>query len=408
MADEILIRLPGDALAGFDPATDRFGLVFSGEDALLLRRQPRGAAAAKTWLRSFVNTRSLWAGDLLHALNLNHATGLLVCVEGEVRKEIFLRGGEIIFAQSNLADDRLGESLVRDGRITQAQLDEAAREITAEVKLGRILVDRGWITAKELFLGVRRQVEEIVWSVLAWPCKVLFYEGFADPESVIALNLETHRLLVEGIRRTPAWAKVPAGTPERQIVVQLAANPRNLGLNQDERRIAALAAQGVTLRELIDQAGLGVLEAYKIVHHLIEREVVSIGVPTERPTAVVEAGKRSELEHTIHNFAAIFADIVGLLRQRVPEIDPVGRLNSFFDALPEDLATVFGDVRFSPAGALDTEAIAARAAGQRGARTLVLRAFNELLYFTMFEMKNHLSDEDTDRIMDIVENMEIF
>lgn len=409
MSDEILIRLPGDAAIDFDAARDQFALVFAGEDTVVLRRQARDpGSSGQTWLRMFVGGHAVWAGDLLHALNLNHATGLLVCMEGSVRKEIFLRGGEIIFAQSNLADDRLGESLVRAGRITQDQLDEAAREISADRKLGRVLVDREWITAKELFVGVRRQVEEIVWSILDWPSRMLFYEGFADPESVIALNLETHRLLIEGIRRSSAWSAVPVAAPERAIVLQLAANPKNSGLNQEERRIAALAAKGITLRELIDQVGMGVLETYKVVHHLLDRAVLQVGIPVERSAAVVEGGIRSELEATIHNFSAIFADIVGLLRQRVPEIDPVARLNSFFEALPEDLAAVFGGVRFPPDGKLDTAAIAARAAGLRGARTAVLRAFNELLYFTMFEMKNHLSDEDTDRIMDIVEHMEIF
>lgn len=137
MADEILIRLPGDAVADFDSARDQFALVFAGEDTVVLRRQPRDPAARgqTTWLRLFVGGHVVWAGDLLHALNLNHATGLLVCVEGDVRKEIFLRGGEIIFAQSNLSNDRLGESMVRAGRITQAQFDEAAREISAERKL---------------------------------------------------------------------------------------------------------------------------------------------------------------------------------------------------------------------------------------------------------------------------------
>lgn len=409
MSDEILIRLPQAQVPGFDAAREQLTLAWAGEDAIVLRRSARNVQGPQPALRLFGHTATLWAGDLFHALNLNHATGLAVFQEGAVRRKVFLRNGEIIFAQSNQPDDRLGESLVRAGQITQAQLDEAAAEITPDRKLGKILVDRGWVTARELFDGVRRQVAEIVWGLLDWPARISFFEGFADPDSVIALNLETHRLLVDGIRRTRVWAHVPVSAPEKEIRLQLASNPRNLGLNQDERRMVTLAAGGPSLRQLIDQSGLGVLEVYKLVHHLLEREVVEIGLQTGPvSSARSERAARSELENTIHNFEAIFRDILSLLRQRVPELDMQARLNAFVETLPPELAEVFGAERFDAQGGLSVEQVALAAVHLPQARTRVLKAFNELLYFTLFEVKNHLSDEDTHRIMDIIENMEIF
>ena len=249
-----------------------------------------------------------------------------------------------------------------------------------------------------------------MWSLLAWPARFVFYEGFADPESVIALNLDTHKLLVSGIRRMPMWSHIPVDVPEREIVLQLSANPKNLGLNQQERRLAALIVSGVSLRELIDQSGLGVLDTYKIVHHMLDREIIVAGVVGQQRTAArAERSDRSELEKTVYNFQNIFKDIITLLRQRVKDVDVIERMNTFFDTLPEDLAAIFEGTRFGPAGELDLDRIVENASKlDQNRRTTVLRAFNELLYFTLFEMKNFLSDEDTDRIMEIIENMEIF
>lgn len=411
MSDEILIRLPGDQLPGFDTGSDRLGLVFGAEDVFILRRQPGAQAAApRDHLRAFASSRAVWVADLIHALNLNHASGLLVFHAGEVRKELYLRGGEIVFAQSNQSEDRLGESLVRAGKLDEQQLAEASEEVTEERMLGRILVDRSWITPKELFLGVRRQVEEIVWSLLDLNGHYLFYEGFADPEQVISLNLDTYGVLVEGIRRSAHFREIPRDLPEREVVVQLVANPKNLGLNPAERRIVALAASGVTLRDLMDQSGLGVFETYRVVYHLVDRDVIWLGRLGSHPESAHRRDERlrGDLAGTVYNFQSIFQDIISILRQRLSGLDVIAQLNSFFDVLSPQLAAVFGDARFREDGSLDIDAIVDQVVSQDLGRTMLLRAFNELLYFVLFEMKDHLSEEDSARLMEIIEHMEIF
>ncbi len=405
MSDEILIRLPRDGVAGFDPSAEQVGLAHASREIILLRRLQ--GAIPQDYLRLFGSTRVLWAGDLLHGLNLNHATGRLVFYDESVRKEIHLKNGEIIFAQSNLAHDRLGESLIRAGKITQQQLDDAATEINQTRKLGQILVESGLISPKELFVGVRRQVEEIAWSILDLEGRYVFYQGFADPDSILALNLETHTVLVDGIRRTAPWAHIPVDVPEREISLALQSAGNRLNLNQDEKKLAGIIVNGLNLRELIEQSGLGKLETYKIVHHLVRREIVRVGRVDDQPRVAVAAD--SQLAQTVDNFGEIFSEVIMLLRASAPDIDVVGRLNSFFDSLPDELAAVFGTVRFDESGRLDTAAIAGNATQlEKASRSTVLRAFNELLYFTLFEMKNFLSDDDASRIMEVIESIELF
>lgn len=412
MADEILIRLPRTQLSGFDPDREQVGLVFANDDVIVLRRQ-RGlmpGEAPRDFLRVFGSTRTIGAADLFHALNLNHATGVAVFEGGGIRRSVFLRNGEIIFAQSNQDDDRLGESLIRAAKLTQIQLDGAAKEITADRKLGQILVENNLISPKDLFVGVRRQVEEIVWTLFDFQAKFTFFEGFSDPKSVIALNLETQKLIVDGIRRSKPWAHVPLDVPERDIVLQMAGNPKNMHLNHEERKLASLIVAGISLKDLIEQGGFGQLETYKVVQHLLAIELVIAGVRgRQAPAAEPESFGKAEILKTVENFQAVFSEIIALVKMRAMGTPVVGRLNAFFDELPEELGAVFGSVRFALDGSLDGGEIAQNVLKTPGNhRNKVLKAFNELLYFTLFELKNVLSEADTKHVMDAIENMEIF
>lgn len=409
MGDEILLRIPREGVEGFDPQKDSLAVVLRLEDLILLRRTPKEPEGRhRDLVRLVGSTRGIWVGDLLRLLYTNHATGVTLFSHEEIRKEIYLHNGEIIFAQSNQTEDRLGESLVRAGKITQAQLDEASREIRPDNKLGKILVDRGWITPKELFLGVRRQVEEIVWSLFDWPGRFAFYEGFKDPENVIALNLSTPKLLIEGIRRSSLWSKIPLKTPEHKIAVELLSSPKGMSFTEEERQLITLIARGITLRELMDQGGLGVLETYTAVHHLLDRGIVSLreireGVLPRRDEAEIrDLGRKAQI------FQNVILEIISLLARKLPREVVVERLNTFFDALPLELKPVFSGVHFAPNGVLDLKRILENIEGIPDSHSRLIKGFQELLYFVLFEMKNHLTDADNRRITELIENLELF
>lgn len=409
MTEELLLRIPRDGIEDFDPQRDFFALVLRSDDLLLLRRTPRNPELwPKDVIRLVASTKGIWVGDLFRLLNSNHATGVAIFTHETVRKEVYFHNGEIIFAQSNLKEDRLGESLVRSGKITEAQLIEASHEIRPDNKLGKILVERGWITPKELFLGVRRQVEEIVWSLFDWPGRFVFYEGFKDPESVIALNLSTYELIIEGIRRSRLWSSVPLTTPEQEITLELLVSPKEMSFTWEERQLLGLIARGVTLRELIDQGGLGVLETYGVVHHLLDRGVIKIkvlGAETWGLSRKTEAKDLLKVAQVFHN---LILEIESLLTRKLPRENLVTRLNSFFEALPPDMQIMFEGVRFLNNGTLNLNRIVANLEGVPDAKTRMIKGFHELLYFVLFEMKNHLSDADTQRITELIQNIQIF
>lgn len=161
--------------------------------------------------------------EVIALLSTAEKTGVLECrLPGDVVKRLHFEHGQIVFAASTCTGDRLGESLVRAGRITQAQLDTAALAITPGNKLGKILVEMGCLTPRELYGAVRRQVEEIVESLFgAEGGRFVFTAGLAEGTTKVRLSAPTRDLvmaLLDGTR-----AAEPPGDADSPTEAGLAA-----------------------------------------------------------------------------------------------------------------------------------------------------------------------------------------
>ena len=108
--------------------------------------------------------------DVLQLLSLGRKSGCLTLIDGETQGHIYLDVGRISYATVANRLDRLGDMLVKNGRITQEQLDAAVEEQERSNKrqLGRILVDSGKIDRAELEGFIRLQVEQAVYYLFTW------------------------------------------------------------------------------------------------------------------------------------------------------------------------------------------------------------------------------------------------
>src|SRR3990172_3798784 len=73
---------------------------------------------------------------LLQDLRTGKKTGTAVMTRDREIKKIFLQDGDVLFASSNLNEDRLGEFLLRTGKITEAQFAAASETV---IKTGKKL-----------------------------------------------------------------------------------------------------------------------------------------------------------------------------------------------------------------------------------------------------------------------------
>src|SRR5687767_13802242 len=138
----------------------------------------------------------------VRSLQQGRQSGILAVTMGTVAKALFLRHGRIVFASSTLEKDKLGEHLVRLGRISRADF-AAAYEASLDKKqrFGRAIVQSGLMTEEELGRVVAQQVQRIALSLFQWTTGETEFHPEPDPISGdLAVELSTHRLLFEGAR----------------------------------------------------------------------------------------------------------------------------------------------------------------------------------------------------------------
>jgi len=85
-------------------------------------------------------------------------TGVLTCEADSARRAVYFHSGFVVSASSSLEQDRLGEVMIRHGRITQQQFEDASHFIKSGWKLGEILAELKIIEEEEIetiVIGVR-------------------------------------------------------------------------------------------------------------------------------------------------------------------------------------------------------------------------------------------------------------
>ena len=64
-------------------------------------------------------------------------TGVLTCEADAARRAVYFQSGFVVGVSSSLEQDRLGEVMIRHGRITQQQFEDASHFIRAVGSWGR-------------------------------------------------------------------------------------------------------------------------------------------------------------------------------------------------------------------------------------------------------------------------------
>ncbi len=348
--------------------------------------------------------------DMISLLHINRKTGILhiSLPDAGASKSVYFKGGEVVFASSSLAEDRLGESLRRAGKVSSAQLEEAVKEASPRKKIGKILVDMGAITPKELWLGVQQQTEEIVRSLFRYTRGIfMFFEGGLEQENIVTFSLRTQDLIMEGIRRIDEWALFIEKIPNGEVILLKRDQYPEVELIPQEKSILAHVDGVRTVKQICDISGIGEFETYKTLYHLLQAGFLSVG-EKEIPKEAVRGWTLDRCRVALEKMNSLFMEIYSLIRVKAPDMDARASLNSFFTDLSGDSARVFKGLTINEQGGLDTSTIMKRieafSGDERG--PVFLNALNELLYFELFELKHYLKKEEAEELVEIIKMMQ--
>jgi len=220
------------------------------------------------------------------SLNRTGMTGVFTVATPRFTKKVYFKDGDAIFAASNLEDDRLGEMLLKWGKINLQQYDRSVELLKKTGKRqGQILVELGYLTPKELYWAVKEQVREIIYSLFNLDYgEYEFVPGPLPTEEVITLRMSIGNLIYEGIKRTTNWSLIRRALPDN-LVPRLSSNPLSLfqeiEFSETDKKIFTLIDGKRTVKQIIDNSWISPFDALKILYTLYCLEVIEEVRPEE-------------------------------------------------------------------------------------------------------------------------------
>src|SRR5574342_351861 len=216
-----------------------FALLPTAADLLLaLRTPPVGGPGPEARCRLAGDLAGFPLADLVVLVHQSKLSGILTVGSGGVERSVGFKDGEVRSARSEAPGERIGEVAVRLGYLTEAQAAEAA---LAGRPIGRTLVERGLISAKDLWKCFHEQVTAVFHAIL------LAQEGFfhlADEQEGerpgVPLSVNTQSLLMDGIRRIDEMSLFRARIPGPQAFLHRREPRRAVRLERAEQDLLDL------------------------------------------------------------------------------------------------------------------------------------------------------------------------
>jgi len=213
--------------------------------------------------------------DVIQLLFLGRRTGCLALADRHNFGTIYFDEGQIVYASIVNRRDRLGDILVRSGRITHDQLQAGVdrQQEERDRKLGEILVELGALPRADLEEYMRLQIEEAVYYLFTWTSGTFNFEAGVRPERedfLVRMNPES--LLLEGARRVDEWSLIEKKIPSFDLIFKV--EPSHIGesaptLTAEQRLLVPLLDGTRDVQLVMDSSGLVEFEVGKALFGLI-------------------------------------------------------------------------------------------------------------------------------------------
>ena len=235
--------------------------------------------------------RELGIHDVFQLLDLSRKTGALRVTSGLRDNEgtVYFDAGQVVYAAVRSNPHPLGAMLVRSGRITEAELARARARQAEERdgrRLGQLLVDDGFISARELDRQLRLQIEAVVFELLSWREGFFSFveQNVSEMPAEATVRISAESLLMEAARRIDEWSAIADRVPNLDVVPALSVaddaagggDGAPLDLRLEEWEVLA-AVDGVRdLRTIATVLGRSEFDVAKCAAELVRARVLEV------------------------------------------------------------------------------------------------------------------------------------
>ncbi len=199
--------------------------------------------------------------DLLSFVGSSGLTAVLVLERPDQESKLFFRDGRPVFAVSTQDELRLGQLLVRLGKVKPSDVEGAVLKRRAGGwRLGQAFVSDKVLTEDELAAALKVQVSEVIFDAFTWSDGVFtLFDKVPPPATAVTLDADLQTLIMEGVRRLPV-TEARSLAASMDYVAEALANPERVkykvALTREEWQVFFLADGRRTLRDVCRLAGL--------------------------------------------------------------------------------------------------------------------------------------------------------
>jgi tetratricopeptide (TPR) repeat protein len=230
--------------------------------------------------------------DLFQLLAMSRKSGVLTLDSSRDVGQVFFSNGNIIRATLQQGRERIGEIMIREGKLLQDQAERLLKEQNGSrdrKRFGTLAVDKGFSASTAVKSALKTQVEEVVFSIMGWRDGYFRFEEMeisADADTGVVLV--TENVMMEVSRRLDEWSKIHSKLPDLDMVLSLSPGSEltsgKLDLKPEEWLVLANIDGKRTARQVIQEVGGRDFETAKVIYGLCATGLV-------RPL-----GKKAELE----------------------------------------------------------------------------------------------------------------
>src|SRR6266705_645434 len=217
--------------------------------------------------------------DIFQLIGIQKKTGVLTLKNDREVVTVSFVEGSVVSADAfhRRLEDRLGTVLVKSGRITEAQLQEALKvQKNTLQRMGNILVENRFIEAQDLRDALHIQISQMIYRLFRWRDGEYNFsqEERVDYDKDYVMPMSAESILMEGARILDEWPMIEKGIKSfasvfRAANVEIATAPRTAVPGSEDE-----AARGVTLNEH-ERSVYNLVDGKRTVQEIVERCALS-------------------------------------------------------------------------------------------------------------------------------------
>jgi hypothetical protein len=335
--------------------------------------------------------------DVLSFVSMIRGTGKLLLQQDRMERSIYWKDGEIVFASSNSPEHSLGMFLLRNGKITKEQYEDSKRRVTGTTRHGKLLVQMGAISPKDLWWGVKNQALEIIYSLFSWKEGSFVFGDTADElvNERIVLSIHTATVIMEGIRRLDETAMIREKITSLDMVFMkvpgTAADFASLDMSEHEVALYETLDGKRSIRALVGGSEMTEFEVTRILFQLLSARLIEVVADTRsfRPV-FLDVEDSPELLKVISTYNDMFGRLYDALLNAVGEDSARDIVTTAMQNAESD--ELWSGVFFDQFGRFDENMLIANISELPFERRKAVldEGLNTLLSVQLFEVSQHL------------------